>query len=148
MKIYAKQISPEYQESPLFLGDEFWPEGIILDGNRDNCLVKRVDKLMRQLGAEQDRYGAYHFDTDCGKMRVKVDEFRPKCERIWVYTCVENPELAKQQFHRTEIFKYMTQDLNTFNGKYNAFHESVDILYHWLYEYVMACLPDGKKVEY
>lgn len=35
MKIYAKQISPEYQESPLFLGDEFWPEGIILDGNRD-----------------------------------------------------------------------------------------------------------------
>ena len=69
-----------------------------------NCLVKRVDKLMRQLGAEQDRYGAYHFDTDCGKMRVKVDEFRPKCERIWVYTCVENPELAKQQFHRTEIF--------------------------------------------
>ncbi len=113
-----------------------------------NCLVKRVDKLMRQLGAEQDRYGAYHFDTDCGKMRVKVDEFRPKCERIWVYTCVENPELAKQQFHRTEIFKYMTQDLNTFNGKYNAFHESVDILYHWLYEYVTACLPDGKKVEY
>lgn len=35
MKIYAKQISPEYQESPLFLCEEFWPEGIILDGNRD-----------------------------------------------------------------------------------------------------------------
>ena len=35
MKIYAKQISPENQESPLFLGEEFWPEGIILDGNRD-----------------------------------------------------------------------------------------------------------------
>ena len=82
---------------------------------------------------------------NCFLMRVKVDEFRPKCERIWVYTCVENPELAKQQFHRTEIFKYMTQDLNTFNGKYNAFHESVDILYHWLYEYVMACLPDGMQ---
>lgn len=47
-----------------------------------NCLVKRVDKLMRQLGAEQDRYGAYHFDTACGKIRVKVDEFRPKCECI------------------------------------------------------------------
>ena len=113
-----------------------------------NCLVKRVDKLMRQLGAEQDRYGAYHFDTACGKIRVKVDEFRPKCQCIWVYTCVENSELAKQRFHRTEIFKYMTQDLNTFNGKYNAFHESVDILYHWLYEYVTACLSDGKKVEY
>ncbi len=35
MKIYAKQVPPEYQESPLFLGDEFWPDGIILDGNRD-----------------------------------------------------------------------------------------------------------------
>lgn len=35
MKIYAKQVPPEYQESPLFLGDEFWPDNIILDGNRD-----------------------------------------------------------------------------------------------------------------
>ena len=23
MKIYAKQVNPEYQESPLFFGDEF-----------------------------------------------------------------------------------------------------------------------------
>ena len=28
MKIYAKQVSPEYQESPLFLGDEFFPDNI------------------------------------------------------------------------------------------------------------------------
>lgn len=45
MKIYAKQISPENQESPLFLGEEFWPEGIILDGNRDygNFRVQRFN---------------------------------------------------------------------------------------------------------
>lgn len=34
MKIYAKQVSPEYQESPLFL-DECFPEDIILTGNRN-----------------------------------------------------------------------------------------------------------------
>lgn len=35
MKIYARQISPEYQESPLFLGDEFFPDNIAVCGNRD-----------------------------------------------------------------------------------------------------------------
>lgn len=35
MKIFARQIPPEYQESPLFLGDEFFPDNIILNGNRD-----------------------------------------------------------------------------------------------------------------
>lgn len=33
MKIYAKQVSPEYQESPLYL-DCFFPDNIILTGNR------------------------------------------------------------------------------------------------------------------
>jgi hypothetical protein len=35
MKIYAKQVPPEYQESPLFYGDEFWPENVFVFGNRD-----------------------------------------------------------------------------------------------------------------
>ena len=34
MKIHAKQVPPEYQESPLFY-DDFFPDNIILDGNRD-----------------------------------------------------------------------------------------------------------------
>lgn len=34
MKIYAKQVPPEYQESPLFYND-FFPDDIILTGNRD-----------------------------------------------------------------------------------------------------------------
>lgn len=34
MKIYAKQIAPEYQESPLFL-DDFFPDDIAVCGNRD-----------------------------------------------------------------------------------------------------------------
>lgn len=33
MKIYAKQVPPEYQESPLFHDD--WPENVHVFGNRD-----------------------------------------------------------------------------------------------------------------
>lgn len=32
MKIYAKQIAPELQESPLFMGE--WPENVYIFGNR------------------------------------------------------------------------------------------------------------------
>lgn len=35
MKIHARQVPPEYQESPLFYGDEFWPENVFVFGNRD-----------------------------------------------------------------------------------------------------------------
>lgn len=34
MKLYARQVNPEYQESPLFF-DECFPENIIVTGNRD-----------------------------------------------------------------------------------------------------------------
>lgn len=33
MKIYAKQVPPEYQESPLF-HDECWPENVFVFGNK------------------------------------------------------------------------------------------------------------------
>lgn len=35
MKIYAKQVPPVYQESPLFYGPEFWPDDVFVFGNRD-----------------------------------------------------------------------------------------------------------------
>lgn len=35
MKMYAKQVPPECQESPLFLEPEFWPENVFVFGNRD-----------------------------------------------------------------------------------------------------------------
>lgn len=33
MKVYARQINPEYQESPLFWSD-VWPENVVFTGNR------------------------------------------------------------------------------------------------------------------
>ena len=49
MKIYAKQVPPEYQESPLFLTD-FWPENVFVFGNRDfNQHADTLVKLMTAL---------------------------------------------------------------------------------------------------
>lgn len=64
MKIYARQISPEYQESPLFLGEEFWPEGIILDGNRDyhSHTIPAYDQIIRHfddMAYEWENDGCY-----------------------------------------------------------------------------------------
>ena len=34
--VYARQINPEWQESPLYIGvDELWPDGLTICGNRD-----------------------------------------------------------------------------------------------------------------
>lgn len=65
MKIYAKQISPENQESPLFLGEEFWPEGIILDGNRDytSRTISAYDDIKRyfdDMAAAWENDGCYY----------------------------------------------------------------------------------------
>lgn len=35
MKYYVAQIEPEYQTPPLFIGEEYWPEGVAVTGNRD-----------------------------------------------------------------------------------------------------------------
>lgn len=41
MKIFARQIAPEFQESPLFHGDEFFPDNINVYGNdryNEHCM--------------------------------------------------------------------------------------------------------------
>lgn len=51
MKVYARQVAPEYQESPLFLGDEFYPEGIVIDGNSNyiSHKTKAYEKILNYL---------------------------------------------------------------------------------------------------
>lgn len=69
MKIYAKQVPPEYQESPLFYGDEFWPENVHVYGNRDynehgqySEICKELDNLSEWLQDARDgcTYAANH----------------------------------------------------------------------------------------
>ena len=51
--VYAKQIAPEYQESPLFLGEDFFPDNIAVCGNRDYCehLPATFEKVREVLTA-------------------------------------------------------------------------------------------------
>ena len=63
MKIYAKQVAPEYQESPLYMGE--WPENVYIFGNRHfrdhgaeyienikNSMYDAADELKRLLRGE------------------------------------------------------------------------------------------------
>ena len=48
MKVYAKQVPPEYQESPLFMGD--WPENVFVFGNRHfNDHAGRLEDIKQAL---------------------------------------------------------------------------------------------------
>ena len=49
MKVYAKQVPPEYQQSPLYL-DEWWPENVFVFGNRHfNDHSGRLEDIKRAL---------------------------------------------------------------------------------------------------
>lgn len=108
--------------------------------NDYNALVKRVDNLMRQLGAEQDNYGTYYFDTDCGKMRVKVDDFKPKKNYLWIFTKVENPEKVSPCYRDRN-------DFNKFSGKHNMFSDDLNYMYHWLQDYIKSCISSANYRE-
>lgn len=47
MKIYARQVNPEYQESPLFMGDESFPENIAVFGNCD--FKEHIPEVVRRV---------------------------------------------------------------------------------------------------
>ena len=50
MKIYAKQVPPERQESPLFNGCDDWPENVFVFGNRYyNQHAERLEDIRRAL---------------------------------------------------------------------------------------------------
>lgn len=49
MKIYAKQVPPEYQESPLYMFNE-WPENVYVFGNRHYTeRAERIDEIRNAL---------------------------------------------------------------------------------------------------
>lgn len=89
MKIYAKQVPPEYQESPLFLGDEFFPDNIILDGNRDYSshttplyyrIMQAYDDAAREIESldARDGYAAYNNATEAINDYFPPLEYREK----------------------------------------------------------------------
>lgn len=63
MKIYAVQVSPESQESPLYLFDE-WPKDLILAGNRDYNAhtIPEYDVLNKYLADMADEWDSANYD--------------------------------------------------------------------------------------
>lgn len=63
MKVYARQINPSYQESPLMIFDE-WPEDLIVTGNRDyrthtNWEWKKIMDDFDDMASEWSMNGMY-----------------------------------------------------------------------------------------
>lgn len=85
MKIYAKQINPEYQESPFFMFDpaEIYP-GIIFDGNRhfNSHTTAKYDHLIRYLdtmaGYWEDANFWYEWDYTARKS-IAHKKTKPDC---------------------------------------------------------------------
>ena len=64
MKIYAKQVPPEYQESPLFM-DECWPENVFVFGNKwltDHA--GRLESIRRGLEDISDVCNGYGYTNN------------------------------------------------------------------------------------
>jgi hypothetical protein len=65
-KIYARQVAPEYQESPLFYGD--WPENIEIFGNRSykrraSDLFDRLPSIIEDLSCVWDNIQAGEYNA-------------------------------------------------------------------------------------
>lgn len=63
MAIYARQVSPEFQESPLFLDECFFPDDIILTGNRDynSHTIPAYDDIIRYFDEMAEHWKEPHF---------------------------------------------------------------------------------------
>lgn len=83
-KIYARQIAPEYQESPLYLGEEFFPEDVSIFGNRHykghkTELLERLPGILDELGTVWDNMQiGYH---EGGTWAQELDEIAPPVNR-------------------------------------------------------------------
>ena len=96
MKLYAKQVPPEYQESPLFYGD--WPEDVYVFGNRSyNQRAERLEEIRAALQELADlwedltsgapQYYSSWIDT--------LNDILPPDDTRGEYTRAERLELAK-----------------------------------------------------
>lgn len=88
MKIYAKQVPPEYQESPLFM-DECWPENVFAFGNRHyTAHAERLEDIKRALEDISDVCNGYGYTNNLLDVIPERDDGR-------AYTRPERQQLAR-----------------------------------------------------
>lgn len=115
MRIYARQISPEYQESPLDLGPEFWPDNIAVFGNRyfneHKCEVfARVQETL-----------------EAGELADVLEDFKTCGRSEWYKNITE----AINDLLPAEKGKYSTRDIHELKRlvpMYNTYDHEKDTL--------------------
>lgn len=99
MKIYARQINPECQESPLFICDDFFPDDIAVFGNRDFAehlpdVVRRVREVLRAGDLDVALYD--FIDTE----REKEPIYATEAEAVADYL---PPESSRGEYTATDV---------------------------------------------
>lgn len=111
MKIYAKQVPPEYQESPFQYIDwmNMWP-GIIIHGNRyyNSHTTPEFDAIIDRFDGEKRILRALHLVT--GK-RYEKRTIRGSCQGDWqeVYYPVADYTREALDILETEYFNTGTE---------------------------------------
>lgn len=115
MKIYARQIAPEYQESPLSWTDAY-PENVILTGNRQynshtTDAYKTINSNFEDMAGQ-----IADFDTDVYKCHAEIvadymqgREWTPEQVNEWV-------KLANEYNARYQLDDIMCRALELFTG--------------------------------
>ena len=92
MKIYAKQVPPEYQESPLFMS-ECWPENVFVFGNRHfTSHAERLEDIKQALEDISDICNGYSYYGKLSDVMPARDDGREytRAERLTLARLAQN----------------------------------------------------------
>jgi hypothetical protein len=84
MKTYARQIPPEYQESPLML-DEIFPDNLIVTGNRDfqdhtTPEYDHIDRYLEEMAGEWENANYWYVWNAETRRYDEVKKSRPEID--------------------------------------------------------------------
>ena len=139
MKIYAKQVPPEYQESPLFM--EEWPENVFVFGNRHfQDHAGRLEDIRRGLEDISDVCNGYGCTNN---LHAAIWYEMPRDSGA-PYTRAERLELVK-------LAKNYTEYSNSSSDENEIFCAVLELITGQKYEYATirgCCQGDWQEIIY
>lgn len=124
MKVYARQVAPEYQESPLSFGDEFYPEGIIIDGNKDyvSRQTEAYEKVLNYIDEAYDEIEKIHVKEGWYKSVTEciMDFFKPEHKEKYNTNEISEWKKIIEDFHNgshSEEWRPICAALSLITGK-------------------------------
>ena len=143
MCIYAKQVNPEFQESPLFdIGE--WPEGIMVTGNRDfySRTTSDYEDIMRYFDEMANDFedSCYYWTTENGKIIKKSK--KPDCSiaeilRSYGFKRNDGKSWTNQQKHKWKII--MEDDRGVESEEIVCAALQLITGYKWGYQQISGC---------